>query len=202
MDDVWVVDRDVAGVELQIHSVRLVDMVGMDADTEDELLLVEVDQVATFEQGVVLRSGKDTHASVFDGRWCSGNPKRRDFHRFQRPVGSVLMPLNGAARLRGLGDIVRGEERDVGADELLCDVEQAIVADQAVHKRIVHEHVMVILLGARVRMPFLQPLDVVDHFGGEIGVDGLPGDAIALFVVFFAEIGHWQVKVQNGKCKT
>ena len=41
------------------------------------------------------------------------------------------------------GNIMRGKERNVGAKELLGNVEQPVITHQAMHKGIIDEHAVV-----------------------------------------------------------
>ena len=59
------------------------------------------------------------------------------------------MPEHSFAIAGTLGNVVRCEKRNIWPDKRLHNVEQPIICHQTVHKWIVHQHVMVELLGAR-----------------------------------------------------
>ena len=74
VDDVGVVDGDVACVEFEVYSVGVVDLVGMNAQEEYVLFGVEVDEFSAFKQVLVLGAGQDAHTPVFDGRVIERHP--------------------------------------------------------------------------------------------------------------------------------
>ena len=49
MNDRRVVDRDITGRQLQVHRLRIVDILRSDADAEHVLFFVEIDHLAAFE---------------------------------------------------------------------------------------------------------------------------------------------------------
>ena len=69
------------------------------------------------------------------GRRVDRHPQRDDLHRIERPVAGVLVPQHGPTRTRRLADVVRREERDVGAEEHLGEVDEPVVGDDAQPER-------------------------------------------------------------------
>ena len=191
MDDFGIVDGDVAGLQFEVDHAGIVDLRGMDARGQDIFAVVDVLQFGAGKQTVVLGAGQDAQTAIFAVGFSGGQPNGNDFHRLQRPVRAVLMPQHFLAVARRLGDVMGGEKGDVGADELLDDIQQTVIAHQPVHKRVIDQHVMMKPFGAGVGMLFGQPMDVFGRFAGEFGIDGIPHNSIAVFIVLLLQrVGH------------
>ena len=79
---------------------------------------------------------------------------------------------------------MRRPHGDVGPQELLDDIDQPVVTDQPLHKGVAHQHFVAESLRADIRMALGQPMHVLGCFARQIGVDGVPDDDVAFFVVF------------------
>ncbi len=84
---------------------------------------------------------------------------------------------------------MRGEQRDVRADELLRDVEQTRIADQPDPERIAGDQRVAEVLGPHIRVAARQPGDVLAALLHEALVDHLAGDDVAIAFVARDEIG-------------
>ena len=86
VDDVGVVDGDVACFQFEVDSIRIVYLVGVNADTEHVFVSVQVDEISALQQAFVVGAGQDAHAAVFHSRVGSGHPEGGDFHGFKGPI--------------------------------------------------------------------------------------------------------------------
>ncbi len=93
------------------------------------------------------------------------------------------MPQDGFAGQRRFADVVRGEQRDVGADEELGQVEQPRVADEAHPEGVAGDEFGAQVLAVPVGVPGLQPGDVLARLGDEIPVEYVAEDRVAVAVV-------------------
>ena len=101
------------------------------------------------------------------------------------------MPEHGLAVARRLGDVVRRVERDIGTDELFDDVDDAVVAHEAVHEGIADQEVVKEFLRAYAGMFAAEPVDVVGGFGGQVAVNGAAHDGVALLLILaFQRVVH------------
>ena len=132
---------------------------------------------------IPVASGNHPHAPVLRSRVVHGQPYGDDFHGFQRPVVPVLVPQHRLTVPGRLADVVRREQRDVGTQEGLDDVDEPGVGAEAYPEGIVHDQVMVILLGPDVGVLPSHPLDMPLGLGGQFAVDDPGQDDVAVFLV-------------------
>ena len=115
-------------------------------------------------------------------------PHACDLHRLERPVRPVLVPADRLARPRRLGDVVRGEQRDVRTEDWLHTVEQPRVADEPQPKRVVFDQERVQPLGRNVRVLFDQPLHVRPRFFDQVFVDHPADDRVPVLFVLRSDL--------------
>ena len=99
------------------------------------------------------------------------------------------MPLYRLTVPGAFGDVVRGKEGNVGADELFGDVQEAFVSYQPVHEGIVRQEVVAEALRTHGVMFFHQPVDVLNGFFSEVGINGIARNDESFFVVFLSQVG-------------
>ena len=194
MDDLGIVHGDIARLQLEVDHIGVVNHGRVDARREHVLAIGHIDHLLAREQAVVLCAGQDAQAAVFAGGFGGGQPDGRHFHGLERPVAAVLMPEDALTVLGRFGDIMRRPHGAVGADELLDDIHQPVVAHQPVHEGVGHQHVVAEFLGPDAGVALGQPVDVLGGFAGQVGVDGFADDDVTFVVVFLFQVGHgWRL---------
>ena len=113
MNEVWVVDLDVARVKADIDRLCLIDMGKIHLATED---IVHGFGGAHRLEREPMAFRDDAETAILRGGRVQREPKGDDFHR-----------LEGLAVERAFGDVVRREQRDVRPYEILGDVEKPMV---------------------------------------------------------------------------
>ena len=78
-----------------------------------------------------MRAGNDSHTTIFRSTVVYRKPEGDNLHGIERPVTAVLMPEDRLTVKRRLADVVLSKQRDTGTNELLSDVEQAVIANQS-----------------------------------------------------------------------
>ena len=82
---------------------------------------------------------------------------------------------------------MRGEQRDVGAEEHLGEVDEPVVRDDAQPERVVGDQLVAEVLAAQFGVTGLQPVDVGAHLGHQRGVDDATDDDRTVFVIGAAQ---------------
>src|SRR5689334_15066843 len=113
------VDGYVARFKDEVHSFAFVDEGISDASPEHRDL---VGMGIHLLKVHVLSSRDGAHTSVFGVGAIDREPKGDNFHRLEGPIAAVLMPKYGLAVEWRLADVMAGEEGDVGADILFCNI--------------------------------------------------------------------------------
>ena len=85
--------------------------------------------------------------------------------------------------MRRLADVVRREERDVRPDELLGDIQEAVVADQPDPEWIPGDELVSEILAAQLGMALLEPVHVLARLRYQACIEHIPENDVAVPLV-------------------
>ena len=185
VDDVRIVQGDAAGRHHHVDRGRFVHVLVQRRAQDVRRIL---GPPVLVEPSGPVRAGDHAHAAVLGRRVVSGQPDGDHLHRLQRPVVAVLVPEHRLPAARRLADVVGAEQGDVRSQERLDHVDQPGVCAQPDPERVVHDQVVVELLGPQVGMPALQPLHVALHLRHQLPVDHLRDHDVAVPLVPAADL--------------
>ena len=156
--------------------------------------------------GVEVRSGYDVHGAVFAIHVIQREPAADEVDGHTAPVGVVLVPEDRVSVVSGLEEGLIVEELDVGAEEVLDDVEDPIIVEELSKQQTSFAHLCDLQHLAVGACLFLDAVGVVD---GQVTilscVPGFVEQAIVLSAQCFDDViveqlsdGKVAVRVESG----
>ena len=124
VDDVVVVDADLAGAQDEVDGVAAAEVAALKAHVEH---VVFVMFAIVLQYPGAMRAGDDLHGAVLDVAVLEGQPDRSRAVRRQRPEGGVLMPAGDDLVTGILAEELRAPEVEVRPEDGLQQVENARV---------------------------------------------------------------------------